>query len=356
MSTVEFKTSITPTELNRWVAMKDSTITSNLITVQPGGYIEYSFIPLSDEQRFITSKYRLLIKYKSNGNIYQGEVSCLFDMILLSEGDDTNSIKYQTISARASDNRGNLVNDVIFMSSGGTADAFKFRFRNNGTKAVEIESIELFPSYSLNTDTINVVQQMLPSITHYSNTNTILAFDKETLLATVRAGTTSDTSLSLHCLINGWSLDNTTVTIYLRMNDIDLQYSPIKVDIPSGNFLISIPASIMRVKPGRNELKVLMMVDSGKVIIEPNRVQCSLEGVGLMSGGGSARPSAYVSERYNLTSFNVDNKLSHREDEVRIRIQKPIDVIIANESKLTEAIKPKSLDLDEGFDIELNHR
>ena len=355
MSIVQFKSSITPLELFKWKSTNNSIITQDLITVYPGGSIEYSFIPLNDEDKFITTKYRLVIKYKTINQKLSDGITCLFDMIMITDGSDTEDMKYQTIGVRALSVDDSKVCDVIFNTKGGQADSFKFQFRNNGVTEVEIESIELLPSYELDDDTITTVQQMLPTLTHASNLNPITVTDKELLLVRLKAGTTEDTSLSIHCLINGWCSEPTTATVYLIMNDTALQFSPMKVDLQGGNFLISIPACIMRVKSGGNELKVLMKVDSGVVIIEAEKVQCSLEGKGLIQGGGSARPGAYVTERYTLKRIKQDKKLKTRNSDVVVTLQKPKEVIIAEINNIIH-VNQKQLIVNTSFDIELNHR
>lgn len=354
MSVVEFKESITPSELFKWRSISESIVSDNLITIYPGGIIEYGFIPLNAEDKFITSKYRLLIKYNSNEQNFSNGITCLFDMVMLTEGSLTESTKYQTIGVRALSTDESDTCDVIFNTKGGEADSFIFRLRNNGDSTIKIESIELFPSYKLDDDTVTIVQEMLPTITHASNLNHITVQNKEINVIKLKTGTSEDTSLSIHCLINGWASDPTTVILRILMNDIALQFSPIKIDVPQGNFLISVPACVMRVKNGGNELKVIMQSTNGVVHIEPEKIQCSLEGKGLIQGGGSARPGAYITERHKLKVIDLDRKLKYKNGNVNITIQQPKKVILADVNKLLKDNKTP-LFVKTSLDIELNH-
>lgn len=354
MSVVEFKESITPTELHRWRSISNSSITEKLITIHPGGSIEHTFIPLNTDDKFIATKYRLLIKYKKNTQSITNGISCLFDLIMMMENSDVDTIKHQVITARALSIIDNAMCDVVFNSKGGNADSFKFRLRNNGDSSVEIESIELLPSYAVDDDTVTIVQQLLPTLVHASNLNPISVGDKDTLLIKLNAGTTSDTSLSLHSLINGICDVDDTITLYLTMNDVNLPFSPLVIDVKSGNFLISVPAAIMRVTTGRNEFKMFMKCNNSNIIIDKNKVQCSLEGKGLIQGGGSVRPSAYVTERYRLEYKILPGALETKNEGVTITIQKPITVIESENSIINE-VKHKSLIVKSNFDIEKNY-
>lgn len=324
MDNLQFKNSITPQNMKEWTG-KHTIITDGLIIINPAGYIEYTYIPTNDDAKMITSSYRVVIEYGNGITLFDGNVTCLFDVEIMNDVSDGNvddEVTYETMTTPVNP-YDDLVNfDIMYPTDGGIADYFKLRFRNLSNETVEIKSINMYPSYTVDKETFNTIEKSIPSIIHIKNDDNLLVIG-ERVIINKKLGLYDKSSLSLHLFINGYLSEDDLCILRFFIDSTELEYSPIKVDLTKGNVILSLPLNITNITSGAAEFKVTMQLSNSYFNIEKNKLQCTIEGKNIIQNiSGSGSPYINVVDRVEFNLVELNQQFTIKDSEFKYTTHK----------------------------------
>ena len=292
---LKYKESITHSIWEEW-KLVDARIVAGKVAIEPGGYIQFTKAPRLEEEKGIPEKYKVVITY-DNSNLppLYSKSNLMFELHMTPVKSQENG-KYKAITTSAHPNTSTstgLDECVTYVDAkGGMADVFRVVLRNNLGYDITVVKVDVHPSYAVDDATLIEIEQHIPSVLHGTNENRIVVTKSEepTELITMDVGTVMSTNLQVHFMVNGTISEDADVVLDFTVDDEHLQYSPLEFRLPAGPFLLGIPANIMQVESGNNTFKVHMNVSNGTVDIKPYKVQCTIDGKGMLSKSSSTAP------------------------------------------------------------------
>ena len=294
---LRYKESITHSIWEEW-KLTDARIVAGRVEISPGGYIQFLKAPKIDEEKAIPQKYKVVITYNDDDlPILYSKSNLMFELHMTPKkalvGEEQGTFKTITTSAHPNTQLNNVKNKCITYldTKGGTADLFKIILRNNLHRDITVVSVDVYPSYSVDDNTLAEIEQHIPSILHYTNSDRVL-INGETKILQMDVGAVMNTNLQVHLLANGTLNEDCNVRLDFIVDKEPLPYSPLEFNLPAGPFLLSIPTNIMQVESGNNSFEVYMTPSNGTGEIKPFKLQCSIDGKGMLSKSSSAAPSA----------------------------------------------------------------
>ena len=289
---LRYKDSITPTTTGEW-KLYNGTFNDSKIVLEPGGYMQFVKAPKDEVDQSISEKYKVVITYENPLPMLYSKVDYMFEMHLVPKGKDEGLHTAISTSAHPNTKVGTTMNRCVTYvdAKGGFASQIKMILRNLSNESITINSVEVYPSYTIDDITLSEMEQYMPSILHYSNFEPITC-SMITRIVNMDISTTMDTNLNLHLLLNGTSSFTDEMTLEFKVDGEHLQYSPLTFDVPSGKFLIGIPANIMQVEAGNNKFEV-NLISNSDITFDIGKVQCTVDGKGMINRSVTAAPSAF---------------------------------------------------------------
>lgn len=315
---LKYKESITHSIWEEW-KLSDARIVAGRVEIAPGGYMQFIKAPMLTEEKGIPQKYKVVITY-NDSNLPQlySKSKLMFEihMTPTKANSEQEQAKFKTITTSAHPNTitsTGLDKCITYVDAkGGTADLFKIILRNNLNQDVTVVSVDVHPSYAVDDTTLSEIEQHIPSVLHGTNSDRIyIRTGEPSELISMDVGTVMNTNLQVHFMVNGVLSNDAEVTLDFKVDDEHLPYSPLEFKLPAGPFLLGIPANIMQVDSGNNAFKVLMTTSSGTVDIKPFKVQCTIDGKGMLSKSSSAAPS--VNELLRVPFIDVTENTNETE-------------------------------------------
>lgn len=302
MSTeLRYKDSITHNIWDEW-KLTSARVVAGRVEISPGGNIQYTKAPKIDEEKAIPQRYKVVITYDDDLPTLYSTSNLMFELHMTPSNSNSNSntdnssniCKTITTSAHPNTTTGNVRNKCITYvdAKGGTADLFKVIIRNNLHKEIRIASVEVCPSYSVDDNTLAEIEQHIPSVLHYTNSDRII-LNGETQLLQMDVATAMNTNLQVHLMVNGTITESCDVRLDLKLKKESLPYSPLEFTLPAGPFLLGLPVNIMQVEDGDNTFEVYMTLSKGQGEIKPFKVQCTIDGKGMLSKSSSSAPDIH---------------------------------------------------------------
>jgi len=291
---LKYKESITNSIWEEW-KLVDARIAAGKVEISPGGYIQFTKAPRLNEEKGISEKYKVVITYANSSLPSLYSKSNLMFELHMTPSKSQEEGKYKAITTSAHPNRSTStgLDELITYvdAKGGMADVFRVVLRNNLGYDITVVKVDVYPSYAVDDTTLIEIEQHIPSVLHGANQDRILVTSNEpTELIEMDVGTVMSTNLQVHFMVNGTLSEDTSVTLDFKVDEEHLQYSPLEFNLPAGPFLLGIPANIMQVESGNNNFKVYMNITNGSADIKPYKVQCTVDGKGMLSKSSSAAP------------------------------------------------------------------
>ena len=296
-SELRYKESIVNNEWEQW-KLTDARIVAGKLLIEPGGSVQYIKAPTAEEEKAIPQKFKVVITYETGLSPLYSNAEYMFEIHM--PPNKNNNVNgdgvYKSITTPVHPNTtnvsGTLFNKCVTYvdAKGGTTEYFKIVYRNNSKSEITINSISVHPSYAVDDNTLAEIEQHIPSTLHYTNSDR-LYITTDGNLVTMDIGTVMNTNLQVHFMANGVVTDDCDIQLEFLVDKEHLPYSPIDYTLPAGRFLIGIPINIMQVESGNNKLEINLKISNGSAEIQPFKVQCTVDGKGMLSKSSSSAPS-----------------------------------------------------------------
>ena len=296
-SELRYKESIVNNEWEQW-KLTDARIVAGKLLIEPGGSVQYIKAPTAEEEKAIPQKFKVVITYETELSPLYSNAEYMFEIHMPpnknnnANGDGVYKSITTPVHPNTTNVSGTLFNKCITYvdAKGGTTEYFKIVYRNNSKSEITINSISVHPSYAVDDNTLAEIEQHIPSTLHYTNSDR-LYITTDGNLVTMDIGTVMNTNLQVHFMANGVVTDDCDIQLEFLVDKEHLPYSPIDYTLPAGRFLIGIPINIMQVESGNNKLEINLKISNGSAEIQPFKVQCTVDGKGMLSKSSSSAPS-----------------------------------------------------------------
>lgn len=290
-----------------WKRENGASLVAQKLVLPKGSYATYQLL-LDDNtpEQAVSARYRLEVTYEYTYEKSPASCDAFFHTSVLRTDQYPDTRVSVQIQPRLGED---LLIKRYFECSGGSMTSMHFRVENlHSDVPYEISKIELFPSYDLDDTTLEEVDKLIPAIQHVENTKAIRVYQESTNLIDVQIEAASDTNLLMHFMLNfkysstkradiaGLNTTGTAgdeVTLTFKLNESELNYSPITYTLVDGYNLIALPLNIMNVSSGVHKFKVDIITTGNDFYIEQYKLQLTLDGKNLISRSGSSAPSVF---------------------------------------------------------------
>lgn len=300
---MKFKESILIKDMSIWKPYEGAQLVNGRIQLPVGGYATAMVAPKSKEEKAMPEAYRIDVHYEVPVNKMVDKMEICLEVKFKHE-DDKSTVTNVLLPLHP--NEDGTVGSYLITCKGGINELLTFTMRNISYKGtVMVKSLQVHPSYDIDDATYAEIEQHLPTVLHVANTRQYVVTNEMVEVLSIDASTSSTSNLLVHLLAIGRAEKDTDVTFELKLDGEQLPYSPMKQSIKSGYFAIGIPANVMAVDAGKNTLTVGMSSSNGYLYIDPDKLQCTIDGKNMLSNTSSDAPSAHAEQAIHVYEFNT---------------------------------------------------